>query len=182
MPEFRAFPKIPRFNRDVIITEKIDGTNACIVIQDGEMHCQSRKRFVTPKDDNFSFAAWAEVNKDALMNGLGDGYHYGEWWGLGVQRGYGLDHRKFSLFNTHANNRKRLDTIPITSLAVVPTLYHGPMTTEAVELCIERLRINGSHAAPGFMKPEGVVVYHQHARISFKVTLDNDHLPKGITE
>lgn len=32
MIEFKAWPKIPRLFRDVIITEKIDGTNAAIHI------------------------------------------------------------------------------------------------------------------------------------------------------
>lgn len=30
--EFRAFPKMSRLTREVIVTEKIDGTNACIFI------------------------------------------------------------------------------------------------------------------------------------------------------
>ena len=32
MIEFTKFPKIPRLNRDMIITEKIDGTNAQIYV------------------------------------------------------------------------------------------------------------------------------------------------------
>lgn len=28
MPDFVKFPSIPRWSRDIIITEKIDGTNA----------------------------------------------------------------------------------------------------------------------------------------------------------
>ena len=30
--EFMGFPKIARYSREVIVTEKIDGTNACIYI------------------------------------------------------------------------------------------------------------------------------------------------------
>lgn len=30
---FEAFPKIPRLNRDITITEKIDGTNVAVVIE-----------------------------------------------------------------------------------------------------------------------------------------------------
>ena len=33
-PGFVEFRKIPRLNRDIIITEKIDGTNASIVIEE----------------------------------------------------------------------------------------------------------------------------------------------------
>jgi hypothetical protein len=38
MPEFAGFPKISRLSRDCIITEKIDGTNAQILItEDNQM-------------------------------------------------------------------------------------------------------------------------------------------------
>jgi hypothetical protein len=33
MTDFKEFQKIARWNREVIVTEKIDGTNACIVIE-----------------------------------------------------------------------------------------------------------------------------------------------------
>ena len=34
MTEFQPFPKIPRLSREIVITEKIDGTNAQILITD----------------------------------------------------------------------------------------------------------------------------------------------------
>ena len=33
MTEFKTFGKIPRLFRECVITEKIDGTNACVVIE-----------------------------------------------------------------------------------------------------------------------------------------------------
>lgn len=33
MSTFQAWPKIPRYNRQVTLTEKIDGTNAAIIIE-----------------------------------------------------------------------------------------------------------------------------------------------------
>jgi hypothetical protein len=39
--EFEAFPKIPRLKRDMVITEKIDGTNACVLIEDCTDHDSS---------------------------------------------------------------------------------------------------------------------------------------------
>ena len=58
--EFKAWPKIGRYNPfNVTITEKMDGTNACIIIEDGFIvGVQSRKRLITPDDDNFGFAQW----------------------------------------------------------------------------------------------------------------------------
>src|SRR5690606_13561404 len=109
MTAFTEFPKIPRLNRNIIVTEKIDGTNASIFIgEDGEFLVGSRTRWITPEKDNFGFAAWAHENRDELMK-LGPGHHFGEWWGRGIQRGYGLNERRFSLFNT---SRWTPETLP----------------------------------------------------------------------
>lgn len=101
--EFKAFPKLQRLSGPAFVTEKIDGTNACVHV-DAEtwvVTAQSRTRVITPgKNDNFGFAAWVQSNYYALADLLGPGYHYGEWWGQGIQRGYGLKERRFSLFNT----------------------------------------------------------------------------------
>ena len=35
------------------------------------------------------------------MTFLVPGRHFGEWWGSGIQRGYGLDEKTFSLFNAY---------------------------------------------------------------------------------
>src|SRR5690242_770744 len=61
---FQAWPKIPRLFRRFIITEKIDGTNAAVVVtEDGEVLAQSRTRFITPDSDNFGFAAWVKEHE-----------------------------------------------------------------------------------------------------------------------
>lgn len=48
-----------------------------------------------------------------------------------------------------------------------------------IDAALERLRSQGSVAAPGFMNPEGVVVFHAASRSLYKVTLERDHEPKG---
>src|SRR6478609_1926046 len=99
MPEFQEFPKMPRLSREVIITEKIDGTNAQVLITpEGEIHAGSRTRWITPESDNFGFAAWVRDNREQLLQ-LGPGRHFGEWWGSGIQRRYGLSEKRWSLFN-----------------------------------------------------------------------------------
>jgi len=176
-PEFREWPKIPRWDRPAVITEKIDGTNACVVVTaGGEIHAQSRKRIITPESDNFGFAAWVQEYAEELAT-LGEGYHYGEWYGSGIQRGYGLDHKRFALFNADRWADSQPDCCD-----VVPVLWRGQMGSAAVwvDECLSDLRGAGSVLAPGFDKPEGVVLYHQAARISFKALLENDHLPKGL--
>lgn len=77
--EFAEFPKIARLSREIIVTEKVDGTNAQVFIgEEGTVLVGSRNRWITPKDDNFGFAAWVEANKDAILK-LGPGRHFGEW-------------------------------------------------------------------------------------------------------
>lgn len=173
--EFEPFQKIARLKRECVITEKIDGTNALICItEDGEFLTGSRTRWITPNDDNYGFSKWAHEHKDELMN-LGPGKHFGEWWGAGVQRRYDMGEKVFSLFNVA---RWEVDPVP-TCCSLVPVLYKGPFSSERVDECVERLREGGSVAAPGFMKPEGVIVYLPAARQLFKVTLEKDEEPKG---
>lgn len=181
--EFQPFSKIARLNRDIIITEKIDGTNAAIgVTENGEVFAQSRTRIITPDQDNFGFARWVYDNNLALADALGPGLHFGEWWGKGIQRGYGLDERRFSLFNV-ARWNPLLTGEPLPDfLSAVPVMYKGPFSQERINAMLDILRRVGSQAEPGYMRPEGVVVYHTAARMMFKATLENDEKPKGSTE
>lgn len=187
MPGFVGFPKISRLSREIVITEKLDGTNAQIVITDsGDFFTGSRNRWVTPGDDNYGFARWAYDNRADLMK-LGPGQHFGEWWGAGIQRRYGLTEKRFSLFNT-GRWRKQGDGEPMLEgqafcpdcCHVVPVLYTGPFDTNNIDNVIYRLRSTGSAAVPGFMKPEGIVLFHTASRQLFKKTLENDASPKGV--
>lgn len=184
--EFETFRKIPRLSRVCVITEKIDGTNAQILVtEDGKLYAGSRSRWlVTPEDeslssDNFGFGRWALEHKEELIKGLGIGRHYGEWWGAGIQRKYGLKEKRFSLFNTSIWNDP---TVRPACCSVVPLLYEGIFSTEKVEEWVLTLRVEGSRAAPGFMNPEGVVVYHVAAGQYFKKTLEKDEEPKGLSQ
>jgi hypothetical protein len=167
--KFEAFPKISRYSREVIITEKLDGTNAQIYISGDTFLTGSRTRWITPDDDNFGFAAWALENKEELLK-LGNGRHYGEWWGMGIQRKYGLKERRFSLFNTV---RWNADNLPA-CCHLVPVLYRGIFRAGVVEEAMERLKISGSHAAAGFMNPEGIVLWHADANMGLKKTFEKD--------
>jgi hypothetical protein len=209
MPEFTAWPKTLRLYRDIIVTEKIDGTNAGIHIEKlGDvadtypdvpglansgavmvghdlyrLTAQSRKRLIYPgKDgveDNFGFAGWVRENGAALVDALGEGLHFGEWWGHGIQRGYGLPagERRFSLFNTdrHKNLFREIGGVRVER---VPVLYHGMFSDREIRGALADLAYNGSVAAPGFMNPEGVCVWHSQTRSVFKVTLDNNDAGK----
>jgi hypothetical protein len=172
--KFEEFPKMARLSREIIITEKLDGTNAQVCIgEDGSFFVGSRTRWITPDNDNFGFARWAFDNKDELMN-LGPGRHFGEWWGQGIQRKYGMDRKVFSLFNV-----SRWQDYRPACCDIVPTIYRGMFSEDAITDALFTLAANGSIAAPGFMKPEGIVVYHVAAGIGFKKTLEKDDKPKS---
>lgn len=179
-PEFAEFPKMARFAREIIVTEKIDGTNAQIWISDdgAEILAGSRSRWIRIGDDNFGFASWVERHRDDLLT-LGPGRHFGEWWGSGIQRGYGLERgeKRFSLFNV---TRWEVDGVRPACCSVVPTLYRGPFDQEAIDRALDGLAEHGSVAAPGFMNPEGVVVFHTAGNVGFKRTIEKDDQPKSV--
>lgn len=174
--EFVEFPKMPRLSREIIVTEKIDGTNAQVYIgENGEFFTGSRTRWIKPDSDNFGFSAWANDHKDELFQ-LGPGRHFGEWWGCGIQRKYGLIEKRFSLFNVDRWSDGGLPEC----CYLVPLLYRGPFDQEAIETCLTGLRNFGSVAAPDFMNPEGIVVFHLAGRVGFKKTLEKDDVPKSM--
>jgi len=187
MDIFKAWPKIPRVeNRKEFYTEKIDGTNACVIILKMDRACivdlnpiehkdiddifvwgmfaQSRSRLINPENDNYGFAKWVKANAEELFM-LGEGYHYGEWWGQGIQRGYDLKEKRLSLFNTKRWGKHNPNTPSCVS--VVPTIH-----TNTVEEAKQKLIDNGSFAAPGYMKVEGVVVYEYNTDSYWKAIID----------
>ena len=195
--EFREFPKLPRLSRDIIISEKIDGTNAQVLITEhGDIFVGSRTRWITPQDDNYGFAKWVEGNKQTIL-GLGPGRHFGEWWGSGIQRGYNLPkgEKRFSLFNVsrwalHSTEPKRIltadpriekyqDRLP-EGLLLVPELYRGEFITFGIEHTLNTLKEHGSYASPAFDRPEGIVIFHTAGNVGFKKTIDKDDIPKSM--
>jgi hypothetical protein len=209
---FQGFPKMARFSRECLITEKIDGTNAqiCIVpttelfsagssypeatvVEDFSkpgsvaIFAGSRTRWIQPGNDNYGFAAWVKANATELKK-LGPGRHFGEWWGGGIQRGYGVHHKTFSLFNVNrwANwGNAGVSSVrtgeTISCCKVVPILFRGEFTSHAVDNTIECLRRQGSYAQLGYLNPEGIVVWHCAAQVGFKKTLLNDESPKSFS-
>lgn len=215
---FKPWPKIPRFGSKCAISEKLDGTNASILIKsaneflfdefgyeaaqedadknrclvlttegvDYYMWAFSRKRQIWAGADNFGFAHWVNKHKYKLLKTLGIGRHFGEWWGKGIQRGYGLEEKRFSLFNTHRHHwlndveAREAEGVDF-PLYCVPPLYHGGFNVIRMQQALENLQVNGSVAAPGFMNPEGVVVFFRDSEASFKHILNGED-GKDISE
>ena len=166
--EFKAWPKIPRAkNNNITVTEKIDGTNACLIIKDGELvGCQSRNRMIVVGDDNAGFAGWAAVNAEALVK-LGEGYHYGEWAGPGIQKNpHKLDQKTFFLFNTH----RPQESLP-NCVKQVSVLYEGPYDDAAISLALTDLKVRAEKEG---YTPEGICIYNHIARSYMKMTYLNE--------
>lgn len=209
MIEFQGFGKIPRLFREVVITEKIDGTNGAIgivfesyepsqtvpfipdnvkVVDRGGVevngmlnfalvYAQSRNRIINPAEDNHGFARWIWDNATSLIDDLGPGLHFGEWWGQGIGRKYGLTEKRFSLFNVKRWENAIFKT---PQLGAVPVLDRGVFFTGLIDCALDELKTSGSIAAPGFMKPEGIVIYHTAGNQLFKATIENDEVPKVL--
>lgn len=204
--DYPAFEKIPRFNRDVVVTEKIDGTNGLISItvndpwdglltaptQTGGIWANgfyvkagSRNRWITPEQDNNGFARWVHENAEELTK-LGVGNHYGEWYGSGIWRNYGLKEKRFMLFNTA---RWADDSVRPKCCEVSTVLFEGNMKDllapiamgreNQIDYLLSTLKVQGSRHVPGFMNPEGVIIFHKASRQLFKITLEDDSKPKG---
>lgn len=229
--DFVAWEKTPRLHKEIVVTEKIDGTNAAVVIESipdprpdlnvepretfgnvwlgkpgagsynarvfrrGEgldaklilVGAQSRNRMITPEADNAGFARWVFDNAEQLLEILGVGRHYGEWWGSGIQRGYALKagEKRFSLFNVgkyenlieNAWAEGVMHTVPSIlregQISTVPRLYTGPFSEKAIEDAMQHLDDRGSLASPGFLAPEGIIVYHTAAKQVFKWTFED---------
>ena len=218
MIEFQAFAKIPRYARDCIVSEKIDGTNAQIIVHDVYQHdpveqpsipwvwkneggvyifAGSTNRFIMPENDNHGFAKWVQDNAQELVQ-LGPGRHFGEWWGQGINRGYGLKEKRFSLFNVIRWDRQMFELYKIGSWEkngrpgdrpvyqyppgcchTVPVVDWGMFSNVIVENSLAQLWKLGSVAEPGFEQPEGVVVFHKAGNCLFKKTLVRDEEWKG---
>lgn len=177
IPEFKEFGKIARLSRDIIVSEKIDGTNAQIYIDDyGEIFAGSRNRWLID-EDNFGFGAWVKENKEHLLL-LGPGRYYGEWCGAGVGRRYNMKIKKLAFFYPPKN----FEDIEREDITTVPVLYLGPFCTNKIDESLEILKSQGSLFSPGFMKPEGIVIFHTASQTLFKKTIEKDSEPKSMVK
>lgn len=227
MITFEAWPKTPRLSADrTSITEKIDGTNAAVIILPVNPHpelgldidprdlggfnlvhdkndpdakayvigAQSRKRMMEPAvlggSDNAGFASWVLDNSVELVDLLGPGRHFGEWWGQGIQRAYGMDRKVFSLFNYFRFSkiaqerhdwRNRARGINMTT---VPLISVGKFSDTNIKDALDLLRVNGSFASAEwgfpFDRPEGVIIRHADLGGNLKAFIENDDIPKGL--
>ena len=205
---FERFPSLTRFSHGWTITEKLDGTNAAInIVLDDEsslgdvtihadsliarvdgfgVFAQNRSKLITPgkSTDNNGFARFVQDNAEEIVAKLGEGRHFGEWVGKGInKRHYNLPNKQFALFNVNrwegADLPENITTVP----SIVRNAYLDDPGSAALE-ALHGLRLMGSHFGPrksdgsGYDNPEGVVMYHAPSNTAFKKTFDYDELGK----
>jgi hypothetical protein len=174
--EFKAFEKIPALHKiEMAITQKLHGSNAVVAIEEVldinsatdptelleidtkifRLQCGSRTRWIKPTDDNYGFATFVNQHREEFIRKLGAGVHFGEWIGLGINSGEGLDHKVFVLFDFWKYPPER--PLPPNTV-VVPVLYRGSLNTSKIDECMSDLKTNGSKLSPGFNRPEGIVI------------------------
>lgn len=168
---FKAWPKIPRGKgQQVTISEKLDGTNSCVIIKEGEIvGVQSRNRMITVDDDNYGFAKWVSENKEKLEQ-LGDGYHYGEWYGAGIQKNpHNKDGKYFALFNTFRYGEH--NPLPEgLNIEIVPVVFRGAQEDIIIE---EQMGMLEENAKVEGYNPEGLIIYYHNTRTFEKYTFKN---------
>jgi hypothetical protein len=178
-PAFEPYGKTAHWNGECLVTEKIDGSNVFVMIHPDPalpLAVGSRNRWISPgkATDNFGFAAWVAANEEAIRR-LGPGRHNGEWWGCGIGRGYGLAERRWSLFNATQWTEEELRTRGLPdNVRVVPILARATVMTDPVGQAVMTLMAGGSVAAPGYMRPEGVIVFLRAAGKLLKLVFDKD--------
>lgn len=98
---------------------KLHGTNAGIQIRKNDVViAQSRKKFITPGDDNAGFAAWVETNRKHFSDCWDhqDMVVFGEWCGPGIMKGVGVNNlpkKMFAIFGiTLINDKNQLIVEP----------------------------------------------------------------------
>src|ERR1700740_1924838 len=198
--EFQQYPKTPRLLRDIVITEKLDGTNAGIQIikmplgssinpvdtyritevivsdiggvddtgyptHEYWVVAQSRNRIILPESDNQGFAKWVKENASTLVEVLGEGTHFGEWYGVGIQGNpHQITGKRFALFNTHRwGDTAWFEERGLKDVHAVSILYHGPLDEAMIKAGVDHLRVLGSNITPGAIA-EGVVIYYALSR------------------
>lgn len=198
----KKWPKIPRLFRDCEITEKIDGTNAVVLLTDGQELSDPDTALPgftkngtpdievpgtgPPHKARYIFVGsrrrW--LTKDE------DNFGFWQWVADRAEQFHETlpNGRYYGEFWGHGiqrgydmpNGERRLALFD-TSLEeqplpegvdTVPVLYYTEFSTLAVENTLWELQQYGSRLVPGYNQPEGVVVRHIQSGHRFKVTLD----------
>lgn len=182
---YNSFPSIERLeNIYCVISEKIDGTNGLIEINETNVRFGSRNRYISFSDDNAGFAnffrhyeaRFEDVAKDIITKepeSSDESYPlriYGEWFGCGIQRGYGLKDKFFMPFSFFYG--EKLIEYQVPNVITPNIMYTGKFSMEVVNTCMQQLKLNGSGVVKDYKQPEGIVIFFPKYNFRLKETFN----------
>jgi hypothetical protein len=139
---------------EVIVQEKLDGSNVGVARIDGSIHAITRAGYVassSPYEQHWRFAKWVDRNRARFFAVLRDGERLcGEWLMQAHGTRYELQHEPFVAFDLMAGNRRAVYDEFVRQVSggdfVTPTLIHrgAPISVEEV---MTRLGTCGFHGA-----------------------------------
>lgn len=174
--EMPKYPHIARLTddsplfllREVLATEKVDGTNARFGLVNGRFQVGGRNIVFGQNDDAFGFRAWCEDNdvEERVRSANPDTdniVYFGEWFGPRIQKGidYGAE-RRFAGFDVwrHAGNwLDRADAeecFKAIGLPMVPVVWSGPIYGQDISPLRARVTVLGAQKDGNLW--EGVVL------------------------
>lgn len=207
---WKNFPDSLPFDTEVVVTEKIHGTNARFGLINGHFYVGSHNRTLAMEDYTNSKGelielkptAWHEIFKseDILtkLQKLKEELNsecvvvYGEIFGYKVQSlDYGCKdnkQRRFRVFDIK-DDQAYLSPLKARSLAqkvgfeVVPLLYQGPFTENVLNLRLGNDTISNSHIREGFVIEPVCPTFHRDiGRVKLKVKSEEYDMKHGGIE
>ena len=154
----RRWPDVLRPDEEVVVTEKIHGTNGRFAWLDGRLWCGSRTRFKAT-----GASQWWRVARDlGLAERLAE--HpglvlYGEVYGRVQELRYGLgDGVRFAVFDAldlstgrYLDHDRLVERVDALGLPRVPLLYRGPWRELPAGLAEGATTLGGEHVREGFV-------------------------------
>jgi hypothetical protein len=194
MVDFKAYPKTHRIGTEqYTITEKVDGTNGVVYVHKAKpadfrvgkdrsyVKAGSRSRWLeddgSKKWDNHGFGEWVMENERALIE-LPEGFHYGEWYGRGINRNYGLKDRRFMLFDYARYDKLITNNNILGDLIETETVLADVVTYDYLSIAIKLnsacLSVEGSVHVRGFSDPEGLIIRSKLRPAVYKYIIRKD--------
>lgn len=161
---------------NVMVTEKIDGVPAILVIEEGPGG-RARDAFLDgPAMEIPEVAYWYEQVRRSLPRRIAPGVYDAVWVGA-EGRDYGIEEPVLVILDPTGydpDDPRKYDGIE--GLRHAPVLYYGPVKPEngqdPVEEALRRLKFAGSALSPGYKRPAGVIVTMLESGVNFSVDLD----------
>ena len=145
----------PRDRHDeVIVQEKLDGSNVGVARLDGMLYALTRAGYVadsSPYEQHWRFAEWVYANQDRFMLALRDGERLcGEWLMQAHGTRYALKHEPFVVFDLMTGTRRAIYDELVSRVDsagfITPAVIHrgGPLSIEKALVLLGEFGFHGA--------------------------------------